>query len=200
MTGAAEVDVKENLREATSTMQSLHYSGGLIYCEATLAALNFREGKNTIARAQFQQCLSSMWGRDNDAVSYCLERLSDISRWDTPNFEPESTWAVIYLAHAHKFQKKLDLYKALQFVGDIFMSDGNEYTAKNLFMVALEGFTYMDIHRSRGDCMLHLGDLAQKQGNMPQAVGFWREARSLFEQSSQAKDVEKIDRKLAYLE
>jgi hypothetical protein len=51
-------------------------------------------------------------------------------------------------------KEKLGILKALQFLGDVFLAQGEEYTALNLFTVALEGFTAMDVHRSRAECML----------------------------------------------
>ncbi|KAJ7806268.1 hypothetical protein B0H13DRAFT_1929690 [Mycena leptocephala] len=77
-------------------------------------------------------------------------------------------------------REKLGIHKALQFLGDAFLAQDDEHTAINLFTVALEGFTYMD-----------------GQGDLLKAVELWTTARPLFEKSSQAKQVEKIDQRLA---
>jgi hypothetical protein len=45
--------------------------------------------------------------------------------------------------------------------------------------------------------MVRLGDLANKQGHTSKAIGFWKTARPLFEQSLQAKDVAQIDVRLS---
>ncbi|KAJ7236495.1 hypothetical protein C8J57DRAFT_1247740 [Mycena rebaudengoi] len=58
----------------------------------------------------------------------------------------------------------------------------------NLFAVALEGITYMDVHCSRAQCMLRLGDLAKKRGEISTAIEFWKSARRLFERSLQLLD------------
>ncbi|KAJ7115227.1 hypothetical protein C8R44DRAFT_794269, partial [Mycena epipterygia] len=55
----------------------------------------------------------------------------------------------------------------------------------------------MDVHRGRGDCMLRLGDIAKNRGDLVKAAELWKEARPLFEKSSQAKDMAKIDTRLA---
>ncbi|KAJ7910313.1 hypothetical protein B0H13DRAFT_1876848 [Mycena leptocephala] len=89
------------------------------------------------------------------------------------------------------------LGNALQFLGDTFLAQDDEHTAINLFTVALEGFTYMDVHCSRAECMLRLGDISKGEGDLLNAVELWTTARSLFEQSSQAKQVENIDQRLA---
>ncbi|KAF8137897.1 hypothetical protein K438DRAFT_1881246 [Mycena galopus ATCC 62051] len=109
-------------------------------------------------------------------------------------------WPAIYLAFAYKAKAKLTLHKALLFLGDIFVIHRDEHTATNLYRVALAGFTQMDVHHSRAQCMLRLGDLAHKQGCTFEAINFWKAARPLFVRSSQAKDVTEIDSKLASIE
>ncbi|KAF8212941.1 hypothetical protein K438DRAFT_1805301, partial [Mycena galopus ATCC 62051] len=109
-------------------------------------------------------------------------------------------WPTIYLACAYKSKSKLTLHKALLFLGDIFVIHHDEHTATNLYQVALAGFTQMDVHHSRAQCMLRLGDLAEKQGCTSEAINCWKAARPLFVRSSQAKDVAEIDSKLASME
>ena len=58
----------------------------------------------------------------------------------------------------------------------------------------------MDVHCSRADCMLQLGDLAKKHGNLARATALWGEARPLFKRSLQEKSVIQIDARLADLE
>jgi hypothetical protein len=93
-------------------------------------------------------------------------------------------------------KEKLGIYKAFQFLGDVFLLQNNEHTAIDLFTVALEGFTQMDVHCSRAECMLHLGDIFKGHGDLLKTVEFWGAARPLFERSSQAKQVENIDGRL----
>jgi hypothetical protein len=108
-----------------------------------------------------------------------------------------SNWTTVYLANSIKFKEKLGINKALQFLGDIFLAQADVDTAVNLFIVGLEGFTYMDVHRSRAECMLRLGDIAKAHDDLPKAVKFWEAARSLFERSSQTKQMQDIDERLA---
>ncbi|KAJ7031305.1 hypothetical protein C8F04DRAFT_1236003 [Mycena alexandri] len=158
-----------------------------------LANLNLREGNKASAKTQFQNCLKSAWATDAEVVSHCLERLADISRWSIEL--RQATWPVLYLCHAHMSKEKLAFCKALLFIGDLF-TDVDEVTAENLFVVALEGFTFMDVHCSRAQCMLRLGDLAQKRGEITKAAELWTSARPLFERSLQAKDVAVINMRL----
>jgi hypothetical protein len=106
----------------------------------------------------------------------------------------------MYLGFAYKSKEKLALHKALWFLGDAVVVNKDEDTAFTLYTVALEGFTYMDVHQSRAQCMLRLGDLADKQGNTSVAIAHLKAARPLFERSSQAKDVRQIHSRLANFE
>jgi hypothetical protein len=101
------------------------------------------------------------------------------------------------LAHAYKSKDKLGLHKALLFLGDVFVTIKDETAATNLYIVALDGFTHMDVHRSRAQCMIRLGDLAEAQGCISKAIDFWQTAQPLFERSLQAKDVAQIEARLA---
>jgi hypothetical protein len=103
---------------------------------------------------------------------------------------------VIYCGFAFKSQDRVALYKALLFLGDLFNASKDEETASILYVVALEGFTQDDVHCSRAQCLLHLGDLANRQGIISTAIVHWKEARPLFDQSLQAKDVAQIDCRL----
>ncbi|KAJ7754210.1 hypothetical protein DFH07DRAFT_1029615 [Mycena maculata] len=93
-------------------------------------------------------------------------------------------------------KQKLEIHNAIQFLGDLFLAEGDEGTAINLFMVALDGFTFMEVHQSRGECMLRLGDISRQHGNIYKAIGLWQAARPLFERSSQMKQVANIDQRL----
>ncbi|KAJ7131136.1 hypothetical protein C8R44DRAFT_55600 [Mycena epipterygia] len=192
--------VQHNLDNAKAIFSTLRLARFVNQCEMTLADLHLREGNEMVAGPLFQECLNGVWGNNNEAISYCLERLADIGRGTSTIENGLYRWPVIYLLHTHKSQEKIGLYKALRCVGDVFLSEGDEYTAYNLFVVALEGFTYMDIHRSRADCMLRLGDIEKHRGDLVEAAKLWKEAHPLFERSSQAKDIAQIDTRLALVE
>jgi hypothetical protein len=82
----------------------------------------------------------------------------------------------------------------------IVFSKRDKFTAASLLAVALDEFTYMDVHCGRADCMLYLGEIAREQGQLSRASALWKEARLLFEQSLQAKKVSEVDGRLAELE
>jgi hypothetical protein len=107
------------------------------------------------------------------------------------------SWTTVFLVNSLKRKEKLGIYKALHYFGDVFLSQNDEHTAINLFTVALEGFTEMDVHHSRAECMLRLGDISMRHNDPLKAVEFGERARPLFERSSQAKQVQHIDERLA---
>jgi tetratricopeptide (TPR) repeat protein len=169
-----------------------------IYCNVTEADIELREKKFDLAKIRFRECLHSTWGTDNEVESFCFERLADITAW--PTSEWESRWPVTYLGYAYKIKDKLALHKALLCLGDVFIINKDGKTAEKLYMLALEGFTQMDIHRSRAQCMIRLGNLANEEGHTSKAISLWKTARPLFERSLQATDVAQIDVRLSAAE
>ncbi|KAJ7700562.1 hypothetical protein B0H16DRAFT_771593 [Mycena metata] len=163
----------------------------LIICDVIQADLNLREGD--MSCSLFCKCLKAESGRFSEIVSYCLERLADVTRW---SLHHDPSWSIILLAHSLRAKEKLRIYKALQFIGDVYLMQNDELTAVSLFTVALHGFTYMDVHRSRAECMIRLGDMAKKNGDALKALELWETARPLFERSSQAKRVQDIDERV----
>jgi hypothetical protein len=133
-------------------------------------------------------------GGNSEFLSHCLEWLGDASCWG--DLVGISSWTTGFLVNSLKRKEKLEIYKALHYLGDVFLSQNYKHTAISLFTVALEGFTKIDVHRSRAECMLRLGDISKGHSDMLKAVEFWEVARPLFERSSQAKQVQYIDERV----
>ncbi|KAJ7469001.1 hypothetical protein FB451DRAFT_1368665 [Mycena latifolia] len=194
--GALKDGVYRNIDTAKQLFSRTGYLVGFVLCDTTTAGLDLHWGDLLKAMSLFQACLKSAWGHHTEAVSYCLEKLGNPSLW-VPMDHASSNWTVTFLAHSIKFKKKLEIHKALQFLGDVCLTDGDQQTAVSLFTVALEAFTKMDVHRSRAECMLRLGDISELHGELHKAVELWKTARPLFKRSSQAKQVTHIDERLA---
>jgi tetratricopeptide (TPR) repeat protein len=194
--GTPKEDVQGVYEKAREIFSTCNLVTGVVMCDAGLADLSLREENFLLAKTLFESCLNSSFGV-NEIRSYCLERLGNTSCWGAPNWM--SGWTTVFLVHSVQRREKLGIYKALQFLGDVFLAQDDEHTAINLFMVALKGFTYMDVHRSRAECMLRLGDISKEEGDLQKAVELWTTARPLFEKSSQAKQVEKIDHRLVLM-
>ncbi|KAJ7288594.1 hypothetical protein C8J57DRAFT_1642638 [Mycena rebaudengoi] len=96
-----------------------------------------------------------------------------------------------------KCKDKHQTMQAFRCLGQIFSVQGDNETALSLFNVALDGFTLMDVHHWRADCMARIADILNNRGEAMKAVELWKAARPLFERSSQMKDILMIDGKLA---
>jgi tetratricopeptide (TPR) repeat protein len=192
--GAPIDDVQKNCEAARTIFCTTGDIKGATVCDAILADLYLREGNMVKAEKLFKECIKLSAG-NSEMTSYCLECLGDASRWG--GLDSVSSWTTVFLVHSLKLKEKLGIHKAVQFLGDISLSQCDEHTAISLFTVALEGFTHMDVHRSRAQCMLRLGDISKGHNNLLKAVELWETARQLFEWSSQANQVEQIDERLA---
>ncbi|KAJ7458081.1 hypothetical protein FB451DRAFT_1142308 [Mycena latifolia] len=188
--------IRRSLQSAIGQFQSLKYSRGALACGKASAYLALYDGEISHAKSMFETSFSQLAQVTPDDATFCLEKLVDINcrLGDTRN---SSRWATIYLALGVKLENQLETLKALRRMGDIFVSEGDDDTALKVFHVALEGFTLMDVHQSRGDCMVRLAKVLERRGNMQGAVDFWIAARPLFEKSSQWKDLEEVDAKVA---
>ncbi|KAF7362623.1 hypothetical protein MVEN_00611300 [Mycena venus] len=195
--GAAACDVHRNLDNARTMLSTVSFLRGLLYSEMISADLSLRDGDVSRAKTVFYESLNSARGNSNELVMYALERLANGARWTDSTFD--WTWSIIYLGYAHKTQQKLDLHKSLSFLANVFHSTGDIETAENLFSVALEGFTFMDVHQGRAECMLYLGDIYKDRGDPEKAVEIWKAARPLFQCSLQAKAVAQIETRLSHV-
>jgi hypothetical protein len=120
-------------------------------CDIILADLYLREGNSLAAKTILKRCLKVTL-EYSQVQTYCLKQLGDARCWGS--LDGMSSWTTVFLVHSLKRKESLRIDKALQFLGDLFLSQEDKHTAISLFTVALEGFTQMDVHRSRAECML----------------------------------------------
>ncbi|KAF8171379.1 hypothetical protein K438DRAFT_1852690, partial [Mycena galopus ATCC 62051] len=193
MISEAEEDIYHKLQVALEILRRESVFD-ITACGPVQAMVELRDEKFDSAKARFQECLCLSWEKNTEVRNVCLEQLANIRAWPANMWGYK--WPIIYLASATKLKAKFHLHKALLFLGDAFIADNDENSAANLYQMALAGFTQMDVHHNRAQCMLHLGDLA-KRGCTSEAVSFWEAARPLFERASQTKDVAQIDSRLA---
>ncbi|KAJ7021960.1 hypothetical protein C8F04DRAFT_1049371 [Mycena alexandri] len=198
----AEIEVsmgtaKHEIQRKINVAQTIFKVFGIVklstVCDMVQADLNLREGD--MSTLLFCKCLGEMWGKDSELVSQCLERLGDVSRWEGSHHDP--SWSTVLFVHSLKQKEKLGIHKGLQFIGDIFLQENDEATAISLFTLALQGFTLMDVHRSRAECMIRLGDISERNGDLLNALELWEMARPLFERSSQTKQIQAIDERMS---
>ncbi|KAJ7065709.1 hypothetical protein C8F01DRAFT_751334 [Mycena amicta] len=177
--------VEKNLTIARSGFSLVGDQRGLRYCDMVLGDLRLREGEHQAAYELLIKCLGWSRGKESEMTMVCFERLADVDAWGGYTLLGTS-WPTIYLAQALKGKRKLDTYKALQHLAAHAEDDD---TALSLLTIALSGFTYMDVHQGRAQCMLCLGDISAKHGDGVQAKRWWSRAEGLFIRSSQKRKV-----------
>jgi tetratricopeptide (TPR) repeat protein len=193
--GTLKHELHKDLDTAKSIFITIDYMIYVAWCDSVQADLNLREGNLLAANRMFQKCLSFSQGTDSEMTTYCLEKLGEGSRW-SPGFWA-SSWTTVYLAHALKTKQRLHIFRSLEFLGDVFLAEGDQHTATTLYTVALDGFTEMDVHRNRAECMVRLGDTSKNSGDLLNAMELWTTARPLFERSSQTKQIMLLDQRIA---
>ncbi|KAJ7455056.1 hypothetical protein FB451DRAFT_1516648, partial [Mycena latifolia] len=157
--GASKQDVISNLDKAMALFDAHRYGN------YDVMKTDLREGEIVIAKGILQTCFKSTWGNNAQGALSCMESLANTNHWPESNFHWASRWSSIYLGYAKKLGDKIALHRALQFLGYVFRAEGDSATSASLFTIALERFMWMDIHCSRAECMLGLGDLAKGKGD-----------------------------------
>jgi hypothetical protein len=201
-TGADSKIIHQNLDMVQSHLKALYgYNGRqmAVVIDYVTAELWLRDGASETASAMLKKCFAQSQDISTDLALLCLEMLGDFS---TGMNDTRTTlrWASIFLGLTLKCKDKHQTMHAFRCLGQIFSVQGDNETALSLFNVALDGFTFMDIHRWRADCMVRIGDILNNCGEVMKAVELWKAARPLFERSSQMDDILKIDGKLAEYE
>ncbi|KAJ7821960.1 hypothetical protein B0H14DRAFT_3146541 [Mycena olivaceomarginata] len=187
--------IQKNIDQARLILETSGLRKWVTICDTLLVALSARDKHLLTAQILFERYLKL--NLDSEINSFCLEWLANVSQWGA--FHSMVRWTTVFLVHSVKHKRNLKVHKAIQFFGDLFLTQEDEGSATSLFTTALEGFTYMDVHRSRAECMLKLGDLSKNCGDLLKAMELWDTARPLFERSSQAQQVENIDCRIAGL-
>jgi tetratricopeptide (TPR) repeat protein len=198
-TGADSKPIDRNIDNCRFHLRALYGYRAKEIClvaDHAAAELCLRDGALETANAMFQKCFALSQNISMELRLLCLERLGDLST-RMNDIQTTLRWTGIFLGLAMKCKDKHQTMQAFRCLGQICSAEGDDETALSLFNVALDGFTFMDIHRWRADCMVQIADILNSHGEVMKAVGLWKAARPLFEKSSQMKDIIKLDVKLA---
>jgi tetratricopeptide (TPR) repeat protein len=200
-TGTETDVVSRNIHMAAAVFQSAHFSRGISLCEVHQVDLKLHKGDTGDACMGYIQALGGAYLADSEVACYCLMRLADSTHPVHAALEVLQ-WAIIFFAFAmhQSVRSVLTVHRALRSLGDALMQHGMENEALSVLTLALEGFTQMDVHQSRAECMQTIGDVHFRRGEISKASTLWTEARPLFERSLQAKSAADIDSRLAELE
>ncbi|KAJ6533298.1 hypothetical protein DFH09DRAFT_1284466 [Mycena vulgaris] len=196
--GASDTQVLENLVAAKKLATELGWGFEEVICDLLRCRLDIRDGRGIEAYT----AMKTMFGDpalEPQVRLMILESLGDSSNrmcGPTETFH----WATTYFAFARKITEPSHTYQGLRCLADIFLAEGDEQTALNIFQAVLDRSTEMGVHQRRADCMLRIGNILRRRGQIDQAKEMWEAARPLFVRSSQTNNVATIDAKLADLQ
>jgi hypothetical protein len=197
--GADSTDVRKNLDAARMQFTtSVGSPQAVLLCDAVYATLDLRDGNTAAARAMFERLFVKLRTRDEGAT-FCLERLANLDHgmYDLP---ATLGWAGVYLASALKTKNKLSIMKALRCFGQIAVAQCDADTGLSLFQVALEGFTFMDVHWWKADCMARMAEISIGREEVSKGRDFFESALPLLERCSNGVDVHRIEVRLSALD
>ncbi|KAJ7185228.1 hypothetical protein C8R46DRAFT_1025322 [Mycena filopes] len=194
-TGVETSKVRRDLDAVKASFESIVNPPGITFCEVFTAYVDIRDGLRPRARLTLERAFAQTRGNDQEISITCLNKLGDIT---CGLYDPWTTfgWALVLMAFALNGRNTIAVYHALRCLGDVFLARGDEETAFNLLDAAFQGFTAIDIHRSRAECLLRMGDIFRRRGMREKAVEYWRLARPLFVRSIQMQDVAEVDERL----
>ncbi|KAJ6484475.1 hypothetical protein C8R47DRAFT_1048627 [Mycena vitilis] len=191
--------VKKNIETARTMMAGTSNMLGIVGCDFTLAHLYFHQGNYVASRALYSPGLLAVQGQSAEMELLCRLRLVDIAFADR-DVQCAKRLSFVLFSLALRVGDLGATHHALRRIGDIFLSEGDSETAQNIFELALSGFTIMDIHQARGDCLIRLGDINRARGEYETARAKWKEARALFDRCSQLGDAQKCHDRIATTE
>jgi hypothetical protein len=200
VTGARADVVSRNLNAAAIAFRNANYQRGISACEVHQADLFLREGHTVRARAEYMRLFSGARSADTELACLCLVKLAD-STYPVHHDAEVARCAMVFLAFTMCVlgRNRLATHQALRCLGDVLVRQGAEDTGLSVLIVALDGFTQMDVHQGKAECMRTIGDVYVQRGDFCRAREMWEAARPLFERSEQKKEVSRIDEKLQTL-
>ncbi|KAJ7459294.1 hypothetical protein FB451DRAFT_1272453 [Mycena latifolia] len=193
--GMDDAIVLQNLDMARALFIELKAPQTIFWCDSVVADMQLRQGWRADAAEYYQKSLSEHRGRRLALAVVCLSKLADLEH----GMHDESTtfgYALVLLGCARKLSDLVATHHALRCIGDIFAARGDGDIALNLFMVAQDGFSLMGVYRQKGVCLLRIAEIFERRGTIDEAADLLRDARIMFERSSQATQVALIDETL----
>ncbi|KAJ7323045.1 hypothetical protein DFH08DRAFT_969673 [Mycena albidolilacea] len=190
-------DIVSSLNAAETVYLSLG-SPRISLCSWLAAELKLYRGDTDNARVAFLECLSKSRVIYPDIAGDCLAALADPAHKMSG---PADTfrWAVVYFVSMQKAKKPAGRLQALRRLADVHMFMDDDETALHLFQAALKGGTKMGMHRLRAECMVGIGEIMLRRGDLMQAMEIWGAAHPLFVRSSRMKDAASVKNRLEML-
>ncbi|KAJ7067364.1 hypothetical protein C8F01DRAFT_666009 [Mycena amicta] len=189
VTGGTSESILSHVETARETFRVSRDTRGLQIAEICHAYLSLRDGDKERARTELARLFGQVSADDDELSFMCLTRLAD-PVYRLYNLDEAVSWATVFLAFALRKNNRLAVHQALRCLGDL-QDDDND--AINLLDTALDGFTAMDVHHSRAQCLDSLAKIDLRRGDRGKAEMLWATARPLFDRSQQTSDLERVD-------
>jgi hypothetical protein len=117
----------------------------------------------------FQSCFAAIQRcTAPEAAAFCLERLADVQN-GMNHIHDVWRWAGTFLAFSVVTKNSLTLMKAIWCYGNLFAAAGDDLVALTLIQIALEGLTFMDVHRWKAKCMIDIGNILERRGELDES-------------------------------
>ncbi|KAJ7067361.1 hypothetical protein C8F01DRAFT_665982 [Mycena amicta] len=201
MLGAPLETVQSSLDAAIDTFHAAKYPRGIDACDVYQADLYLREHDVVRARAEFIRLYGELCKKDTELACCCLVRLADPTHaLPMHSLDETARWAAVFLAYNLRVpsatRNSLTVNQSLRCFGDVLARQGNDADALSVLEAALEGFTRMDIHQSRAECMRTMADIYLRRDDANRWREFLTTAMDLFERSQQWSKVALLEERL----
>ncbi|KAF7353372.1 NB-ARC domain-containing protein [Mycena sanguinolenta] len=185
-------DILESL-DAAAAVYAAHNRKSFVH-SSVAAELQLYRGDSENARASFMVCLGPKISPSTQ-THFCLAALGDPSH-GMHRIADCFRWAVVYCAFERKTNDMVRTLNALRCLGDIYVAFGDDETALQLFHVVLEAGIKMDVYRLSAECMVGIGDIMMRRGDLVEAKGMWTSAHPIFLRSSRSRDAASVQKRL----
>ncbi|KAJ7065704.1 hypothetical protein C8F01DRAFT_1351708 [Mycena amicta] len=178
---------------AEKTLQGINARIELQFCHLYRGDLEIREGNRQLGMRLLEQGFKAS---PDSAIEFCSYTLGSLAVADE-----NGIWSTVFLAHSVKHKQKFATYKAMRlFARDLLARSKIEVdTARSLLVVSLDGFTRLDVHEQRAECMVLLGEIKLRTLDPEAAMDLFNNAKSLIERTGRQHRAMEIDVKLQEL-
>lgn len=154
-------DVESRLATLRTLPENRYFFPPLSWlCDSTNGSLYLYRKQYDLAQNMYQRCLAltrTEFGSTSskEMLIYLHRGLARTVLANGTHSDVALRYATIYLLEARDAKVWSDTHRALRCLGDVFLVDGDEQTAEMLLNIALEGFTFSDIHQGKYIGFLH---------------------------------------------
>jgi hypothetical protein len=185
-------DMLDRLDAVAETAKRIEFIHAVWYSDLVKAIIKQRAGDPSVV-VEYRRCLEIFRG-DLWVSCICFQHLSD-AYLQEKDVNEALRYAVAYLARSRKTGMYHRLH-ALRHMADALVAMGEEEAASNLYTVALETFTTMEVKCGRAECLTGLGMVSSIRGDTAAAKQLLTEARELFDEAGRPSDGADVEKRL----